>query len=254
MKNKPLTEIESAPPVYFMAKDGPPDLTVAEVSAAAEDIVGFDRIAGAVRKGALWRVHGKTDQDRVNLLAGNSSLTIKKKNAKNRLVTYTIQLTPSNPYANFDAEGNEIPSTKLLIDGFLLSVSNDDIKKKLEEIPGVTLRSHIFLDRAWLDNGQLSRWVNGRRYAFIDVPKDTLPKTMKVGAFEAFLYYRERPKEAQKCWDCKQEGHKRGDSDCPNPRAPGPQENVTRNSLVTKIVVIVPMGNMRVSQRKRVKL
>ena len=99
-------------------------------------------------------------------------------------------------------------------------MSNDDIKQKLEEMPGVTIRSHIFLDRAWLDNGQLSRWVNGRRYCFIDVPEITLSKTLKVGAFEANLYYKERPKDVMKCWDCKEEGHKRGDSECQNPRAP----------------------------------
>ena len=49
------------------------------------------------------------------------------------------------------------------------------------------------------------------------VPKEELPLTIKVGNFKAYLNYKERPKRAKSCWDCKLEGHKRGDPKCLNP-------------------------------------
>ena len=50
MNNKPFTEIESAPPVFFKAADGPFGLTVEEIALAAEQRIGDNRIAGAVTK------------------------------------------------------------------------------------------------------------------------------------------------------------------------------------------------------------
>ena len=110
------------------------------------------------------------------------------------------------------ADGKIIPSTRLFIDGLFLSVSMEDLKKTLEKIPGVVMKSPIFFDRAFLKNKTLSRFVNGRRFVYIDEPAQNapLPPNIKVGAFQASLFYKGMP---VRCWDCSGP-HRKGDKSC----------------------------------------
>ena len=220
MNNKPFTEIESAPPVFFKAADGPFGLTVEEIALAAEQKIGDNRIAGAVKKGNLWRLHARTLDDRTKLLNGDCRIVIKRKSQETgRIKSFYIPLSSKNPLAYLDPiTGEQLETTRLSIDGFLLSVTAADIKHSLEEsIPDLKLTTNIFYDRAFKSDGKLSKWVNGKRFAYMVVPKEELPLTIKVGNFKAYLNYKERPKRAISCWDCKLEGHKRGDPKCPNP-------------------------------------
>ena len=216
-----ITEIQSAPPVFFQVRDAVPGmtaLTVEDVCLAAEEVAGYDRIAGAVKRGLLWRVHFKTKEDRGRLLTSTDGrLKITKRcEDTGDLKSFTVRLYGKTPLSSIDSlTGEEIEQSKLTIDGFLLSVLNSDIRKQLEMIPGLKVQSSIFYERTWLaDTGTLGKWVNGRRYCYIDMPQEELPMTITVGAFKAKLYYRERPKAPQTCWACGEEGHKKGDIAC----------------------------------------
>ena len=210
-RDKPLTQIESARPVFFKAADAPWHVSVEEVAEAAEEKIGHDRIAGAMRKGGLWRVYGKTEEDRANLLTGGGKIYIVRDEGEEATsqVAYEIPLYSKNPIGNTDAQGNDIPSTRLTIDGFFFSVSSQDIKKSLEKIDGVKLNSEIYFDRERKADGTISRWANGKRFCFINTPTVPLPKTLSVGQWRANLWYRGMPKPPVVCWICGEEGHRK---------------------------------------------
>ena len=94
MNKHNLTEIESARPVFFKADDGPRGLTVEEIAQAAERKIGQNRIAGCVKKGPIWRVHGITEQDRVRLLGEDCRLALRRRNpVDGKIETYNIPLS-----------------------------------------------------------------------------------------------------------------------------------------------------------------
>ena len=216
-KDKPWETVVSTSPVFFKVADAPVGITVPEICEAAEVKIGFGRIAGAVRKPSVWRIHGKTPADKAKLLEGiNPHIVIRKQvdnDKNNEYRNYVITLYSKNPMSNsIGADGKIIPSTRLSIDGLFLSVSMEDLKKTLEKIPGVVMKSPIFFDRAFLKNKTLSRFVNGRRFVYIDEPAQNapLPPNIKVGAFQASLFYKGMP---VRCWDC-HGPHRRGDKSC----------------------------------------
>ena len=215
---KPLEVVESSSPVFFKVDDAPKGVTVQDICEAAERKVGHGNIAGAVRNGAVWRLHGKTPEDKASLLAGEPHIYIRKMNTDKKMESHKIPLYSKNPSNSNIVDGKVVPSVKLVINGFYLSVSMTDVKKSLEKIPGLKMRSKVFYDRAWMSDGSLSRWVNGRRYVFIDEPSESspLPATLRVGAFQAYLSYKGMP---VKCWDCAGQ-HKKGDPDCPKVKDP----------------------------------
>ena len=258
-KAKPLETLVSTTPVYFKASDAPDGVTVPEICEAAESKIGHDRIAGAVRKGGLWRLHGKCPEDKAKLLSGvEPKIEIVRLIDENldtqRYEKYEIPLHAKNPMSStIGADGKVIPTIRLTIDGFLLSVSMEDVKKSLEKIKGLVMRSNIFFDRAWLKNKTLSRFVNGRRYVFIDEPSEEnpLPQHIKVGAFQASLFYKGMP---VRCWDCAGP-HRKGDKSCKgktnhsdqsseNTAAEGEQEEETTGSPCDSPVVPEAVAEM----------
>ena len=211
---KLLETVESAPPVFFKVADAPKGVTVEEICEAAERKIGHGNIAGSVKSGLLWRLHGKTLENRANLLADEPPrIIIKKKNSMGKIESYNVPIYSKNPLTSNIVDGKVVPSVKLYIDGFFLSVAMGDVQKNLDKIPGLTRRSPVYYDRAWKADKTLSPWVNGRRYAWIDEPskEHPLPNKLKVGAFQAYLSYKGMP---LKCWDCGGP-HRKGDKNCP---------------------------------------
>ena len=215
---KPLESVASTTPVFFKADEAPDGVSVPEICMAAESKIGYGNVAGAVKKSNLWRIHGKCADDKAKLLApdGPWPCIIIQRKENDELKSYKIRLYAKNPLSStLDENGDVVPTTKLIIDGFLLSVSGEDIKKSLEKL-GVNVTSKVFFDRAWLTNGKLSRFVNGRRFCYITEPSDNkpVPRVLNVGYFKASLWHRGMPKEPIKCWDCSGP-HRRGDVNCP---------------------------------------
>ena len=121
------------------AADVPWETTVVEICEAAELRTGSGNIAGAVRRGNVWRIHARSDADKIVLMA-IPSLTIKRKfpedeeqNAEVEEEEVTVTLHTKNPNNIRTRDGKEVESVKLLIDGLLLSVSNEDLKTSLEK-------------------------------------------------------------------------------------------------------------------------
>ena len=69
------------------------------------------------------------------------------------------------------------------------------------------------------DSGKLTRWKTGPHFLFIGVPKEPLPREVKIGLFTAKLYHweqgLEQRKQFQTCNNCLQKGHYR--YECNNP-------------------------------------
>ena len=212
----PWETVVSTTPVFLKVADAPVGVTVPEICEAAEAKIGFDTIAGAVRKPTVWRLYGKRPENKAKLLEGiNPHIVIRKQvDNDHEYKDFVIPLYSKNPMSNsIGPDGKIIPSIRLSIDGLFLSVSMEDVKKTLEKIPGLVMKSPIYFDRAFKRNKTLSRFVNGRRFVYIDEPAENapLPPTIKVGAFQASLFYRGMP---LRCWDCFGP-HRKGDKSCP---------------------------------------
>ena len=106
---------------------------------------------------------------------------------------------------------------------------------------GVQLRSNLFDERGRDDHGKLTRWKTGRRFVFIAVPSQPLPKEVPIGPFRGTLYHKEQKTVTTctnclqkshnssactapvKCRACYQDGHKAGAEECqlsPHPSPP----------------------------------
>ena len=81
---------------------------------------------------------------------------------------------------------------------------------------------------------KLTAWVTGRRFVYIDLPSKALPRSVVIGPFKARLYHKEMQEASthcrkclghghwasscpneEKCFDCLEVGHRRGDPVCP---------------------------------------
>ena len=236
---KPLETLESTSPVFFKASEAPWPLTVEEICEATEKKIGRGNIAGSVRKGQIWRIHPKTAADKVKLLGGINTLTIMRKSGENDEAEVTLH--SKNPSNIIMRDGTEVPTVKLIIDGLLFSVKMEDVKASLEK-NGVNVLGKMFFDRAWRADKTLSPWANGRRFCYIEEPSISkpLPKSISIGDFTAFLWYKGMSKEEKRCWDCNSPGHKRGDISCPrmkagnqqNPWGPSAAKNVSQSKKV----------------------
>ncbi len=127
----------SAPPVFFLHKEAPDDISIDEICRAAERVSGYKSIFGAQRLGALWRLYPINMEARAKL--ASSKLLLRNK---------SISLCSQNPLAMRDAQGNEVPTTKLIIDGVPVSVASQVL---LDGITEVGVQTKIFLA---MGNGQ----------------------------------------------------------------------------------------------------
>ncbi len=175
---KPATEFVSAPPVFFLNKDAPEHSSVAELCEAAEKITGFASIAGCQRIGQVWRLYPVSLEIRARLVG--QKLLVRD---------HSILLSSLNPLSFRDGDGNEIPSTRLVIDGVYASINNTDFEGYLVKA-GAKLRSPLFWERERLESGALTRWFTGRRIVWIDLPDNPLPLAIRFGSQYASLYYR----------------------------------------------------------------
>ena len=208
--------------------------SVSELCSAAEKVCGYNNMEGAQRIRGLWRLYPKTQQARIDLLS--KGLTLRGT---------TVMPRDVNPFilgqTSGDAETPEKPTTKLIIGDIPISCSNEEIRKAIENMKGVQLRSTIIEERDRDEKGKLTRWKTGRRFAYIDVPQTPLPKALDISIFRASLYHKEQrvPNcsnclgqnhhhstcgKPVKCRQCYQDGHRKGDPECQLAPPPPPQQ------------------------------
>lgn len=186
MEHEQHEQARGVSPVFLAMRDLPTadstPYTTREICASAERIGGFGSVIGAQRMGSLWRVYPKDRDTRVKLLLEGFTLR-------------GLLITPydKNPFIVAHSKDQPI-ATKVLIGGVPLSYSDREIEGKLVAI-GCKLRSKLLLERDRDERGGLTRWLTGRRFVYIDVPKTPLPARLLIGSYQASVYHREQKKE-----------------------------------------------------------
>ena len=189
----------SVSPVYTLAKNVPDDTNVYDICFAAEKGTGPATIDGATCLSGLWRIYPFNEVTRAKLLT--SGICLKGK---------IINLEGINPYIH---RGAERSGTRLTISGLPFSYSSDSVARNLSAA-GIKLRSSIQMERARAPDHTLSDWKTGRRFVWIDLPSNPIPRSLKMGEFQSQLYHREMRQSVTKCYRCLQEGHRA--RECPN--------------------------------------
>ena len=187
-------------PVFVLEKWVPANTSVYDICTAAEKVSGPGTIDGATCISGLWRIYPLTDVARVTVLTKGIVLGNK-----------TVTLENTNPFS-FRRDGVESQGTRLSISNLPFSYSNEAVAKNLVSA-GLKLRSQILFEKARGPDRLLTDWRNGRRFVWIDLPAVQPKKSLKMGTFTAYLFYREMKNTIQ-CRRCLKEGHKA--IDCPN--------------------------------------
>ncbi|GFS25637.1 hypothetical protein ElyMa_001692200 [Elysia marginata] len=117
-----------------------------------------------------------------------------------------INVASPNPFNVIvrGGDGVEISSTKLTISDLPISVASDTVETALIQ-KGLKIRSRIKMEAIRDPNGNLTEWLSGRRFVYIDVPKINIQTTIQLGQFKARLYYKEI-RETMKCKKLHPEG------------------------------------------------
>ena len=207
-------------PVFVMHASLPPEgkkpFSVREICDSCEKKSGFGSILGAQRLGALWRIYPNTNDAREKLLVEGFSLR-----------NIHITLRDTNPFVITTPKGGrvkdkygqekELNSTRVVIGGLPISSSNKDIEDILDSF-GVNKCSQLYMERDRDEGGGLTRWLTGRRFIYIEIPRDPLPERIKLGSFTATFYHKEqktlKANKESECKRCFQLGHK--SNSCPN--------------------------------------
>ncbi|KAK7443586.1 hypothetical protein BaRGS_00040451 [Batillaria attramentaria] len=138
--------------------------TTAEICAALERKGGYNSMEGAQKIGGLWRLYARDNRVRQKLLIEGFVL---------RGVTITVK--EKNPFlvSSVGGESREVPATKLIISNVPLSVSDDEIKGAVMELPGVVMRSRIIAEKDRDEQGKLTHWKTGRSVFVTDTRRVT---------------------------------------------------------------------------------
>ena len=174
-------------PVYVMHDYLPPEGTrqhsVRELCDSCEKTSGFGSIIGAQRIGALWRIYPQSSDARGKLLIQGISLR-----------GHSVTLKDKNPFSKPTLTGDEeIPTTRLIIGNVPLSVNNTEIEEVIKKI-GAKPCSKLLMEKDRYESGQLTRWLTGRRYMYIEIPENPLPSRVPIGKYSATVYHKEQPK------------------------------------------------------------
>lgn len=178
--------------------------TVWEVCRAVEQSIGQNHIAGSQRLAGLWRIYAVNNKARDDLLI--QGFTIRG---------VLLKVCDINPNILRDSPtGEEIPVTKVWIDGVPLSVADNEIENSFKLV-GCDLRSAIKKQRARDSDGKLTRFLTGKRFLFIAVPPKPLERKLKVCYYTATVWHEEQKnaKRVIKCSNCLSEGHHRSECD-----------------------------------------
>ena len=200
------SRLTGAEPVFVPTRKLPPEhekqYTTREICGACEHRAGFGAVIGAQRMGALWRIYPKDNECRMKLLLSGIGL-------RGALVS----LNDKNPFLIRADSGEEVLTTKCVISNIPISYSNQEIEEMIVNLGGKP-RSQLLMERDRDDSGQLTRWLTGRRYMFIEVPHTPLPTKAELGPFRPSIWhYEQKRRQTSKCGRCF-EGHLT--TECPN--------------------------------------
>ena len=168
---------ESVPACFFFADVIDRSISGYQVCKAIQQVIGTrGKVTGAQILNGLYRIYLSTNEARRILIA--QGVTIGD--------TY-VSVIEVNPKIVHGAENS--PSVKLIIGNIPLSISNDEIETELKKLEGVHLRSRLFFENYRDDEGGLSSFKTGRRFAYINAPSKPLPHRFQMGNWKPTLYH-----------------------------------------------------------------
>ena len=167
----------SVPACFFFADVIDRSISGYQVCKSIQQVIGTrGKVTGAQVLNGLYRIYFSTNEARRILIA--QGVTIGD--------TY-VSIIEVNPKIVRGAE--ESPSVKMIIGNIPLSVSNDEIESELKKMEGVHLRSRLFFENYRDDEGGLSSFKTGRRFAYINAPSKPLPHRFQMGNWKPTLYH-----------------------------------------------------------------
>ena len=113
------------------------------------------------------------------------------------LMGMSVTLSDTNPFIIRGYNGQETPTTRVLISDVSLSHTNKDIEATLLKL-GFQLMSPLGYECDWDTAGKLTRFKTSRRYVFAAIPAQPLPREDKIAQFQAKIYHQEQTKETRK--------------------------------------------------------
>ena len=168
--------VESVPACFFFVGNVDRSVTGYQICCSCEEVTGDGGITGAQRLHGLWRIYPATTQARNQLLMKGVTIG-----------GIYVPIIGTNPHLVDGA--SDTPTIKIIIGNIGLSVADTEIEKELKNINGLVLRSKLY-DECYRDeNGKLSLFKSGRRFAYISEPPHPLPREFQVGKWKATLYH-----------------------------------------------------------------
>jgi len=197
-----------------------------DICIAASDIIGRENVLGAQNIRGIWRLYLKSREKRLDLLMKGMSL-------RGRSVT----LYEKNPKATNNEDPNQ-KVEKVTIRMLPLSVSNEEVKTYLQS-KGVDLTTEVRIGKERDDNGELTSFINGDRYAYAKSPlKSPLPRTVHIADQQCACYH---SSQQNTCLVCNSIGHKTRDPTCP--------AFTSAQDIVTVVSYQHPLSNMHMGAK-----
>ena len=167
--------LPSVPACFFMMRDIDRSISGYNICRALESIAGDGNIVGGGVIRGTFRIYPKTTKARNLLMLHGVTIG-----------AVHVNIIDKNPNLVSDTTK---PSEKLIIGNIPLSLATEEIHKAINAL-GVSFRSNWFDERYRNDKNELSLFKTGRRFIYIDQPRNPLPKSLKIGNFEASIYHK----------------------------------------------------------------
>ena len=193
-------ELPKVEPVFVRAKDIPDFKSVKEFEMCHNICkrIESSKLLGVQRIGMLWRVYIKDKESRATLLA--NKLEIRKQ---------SVNVFSNNPLRAKLTDGETDESVvKVTIKDLPISKGNKGIELFLTS-QGIKLKSAIGYAKARNDQNELTEWLNGDRYVFVEKFDDPLPRKTWINDSSVRIFHRDQPSSKPYCTKCHQEGHYR---------------------------------------------
>ena len=169
-------QLNNVPACFFFASHINKNTSGYLVCKEIEKVVGVGNVVGAQFLHGLYRVYLKSMDARKTLLLKGVTIN-----------GVYIACIDQNP--NLVKGAEEKPALKIIIGHLPLSVSNEEILTHLKRVEGVNLRTGLFDEKYRDDNGGLTSFKTGRRFAYSDPPEFPLPREFLVGDWKASLWH-----------------------------------------------------------------
>ena len=167
---------------------------------AIEEVCGRGKIEGAQRIGKLYRIYIKCEKAKDQLITEGFSF-------KGRHVSFCTR----NPFTV-----NEEPDTvKIIIGGVPLSVANSEFEKALIDL-SVDMVSDLKFENYRDKDGKWTAYKTGRRFVYCKKPKLNLKPSIRIGLWNASLYYREQVRPTNRTHTKEGEQHNTGQTEVRN--------------------------------------